>query len=46
MMESVGLNTEALSAEMEYRRNNHGRSFSRRPLPRNRWWRRNAESGR
>ena len=46
MIEVFGLNTDALHAEVEYRRNYRGRSIARRPLPRSPWWRRSAESGR
>ena len=34
MIEIFGLNTDALNAEIEYRRTTRARSASRRPLPR------------
>lgn len=46
MIEIFGLNTDALHAEVEYRRSNRVRAGSRRPLPRQPWWRRDTASGR
>lgn len=45
MIEIYGLNTDALHAEIDYRRSTRARTESRRPLPRTTWWRRST-SGR
>lgn len=46
MIEMFGLNTDALNAEVEYRRSTLVRGHARRPLPRTAWWRRTVASGR
>lgn len=46
MIEIYGLNKDALTAEVEYRRSNLTRGHARRQLPRNAWWRRSIASGR
>ena len=46
MIEMFGLNTDALTAEVDYRRSTLARGHSRRPLPRTTWWRRSIAGGR
>jgi hypothetical protein len=45
MIEVFGINTDALTAELEYRRTTRARTISRRPLPRTSWWRRSEVRG-
>ena len=42
MIEIYGLNTDALHAEVNYRRSQRAHAQSRRPLPRTNWFRRNT----